>query len=75
MRLHSSADIVVSGGGMVGTACAASLAKLGVYTVQWYIRGVHCHRRLDMQENTNVMHCTNQCFRSVSFIRIRIRKR
>jgi len=28
MRLHSSADIVVSGGGMVGTACAASLAKL-----------------------------------------------
>lgn len=28
MGLHSSADIVVSGGGMVGAACAASLAKL-----------------------------------------------
>ena len=29
MGLHSSADIVISGGGLVGTACAAAIAKLG----------------------------------------------
>jgi len=30
MGLHSSADIVISGGGLVGTACAAAIAKLDV---------------------------------------------